>query len=97
MNLYAASPLLEPIAIRKTPSLTIYLESLSRETGAPTPKLKVVTVLNHKRNQLFVLSCGDMNYLTDKFMVEEGILNNLYSSKKLKRVVDYGNAYIKSM
>lgn len=85
MNLYASKPLIAPVfEPKRINTNTVYLESVEKETGVKQ-KLKVVTVLsNGKNEQLYVLSCGDTNYLTDKFMLGEGILNNLYSSKKLR-------------
>jgi hypothetical protein len=94
-NLYVSArkeqPIFQPEAVS---SYTVYLEQLKVENPDAKLEIALITPLMYKGAVLYVLSTNGTFYLSDKYEYGQGIENILYSSKKLKRVLNYGATYL---
>jgi len=98
MNLYTPRRKQE-VQTHPVSSYRLYLSSLKKETPGINPELKFITsISNEKENRtLYVLSANGLYYLSDSFIINEGMANILYSSSNIRRVINYGNQLIKSL
>ena len=90
-NLYAAH---NKVTNRPVNSHTVYLTMLAKEDPKIRPEFELVTTITHEDRKLFVLGNAGLFFLSDHFILGEGIANNLYSSHKLRRVMEYGKQLI---
>lgn len=89
MNLY--TPRRENVESRPINSHTIYLATLEKETPGIDLTFKLITTLTNGKKKLYVLAHAGKYYLSNNFILGEGIANILYSSVSSKRTIKYGN------
>jgi hypothetical protein len=97
MNLYTPRRKQE-VQTHPVSSYRLYLSSLKKETPGINPELKFITsISNEKENRtLYVLSANGLYYLSDSFIINEGMANILYSSSNIRRVIRYGQTLLSS-
>ena len=81
--------------LRHVNSHTVYLALLAKENPNINTDFNLVTTIQNDGKKLYVLANAGYYYLSDNFILGEGIANILYSTKNSARAIKYGRQLLK--